>query len=178
MSEFKFKPKDLPFGAASAYADAKEAGKANMTISCELVVELVDQLENAQFMEAAAKDGEKMVLDHIDEVRDENATLRQQLQQAEARADHCEREARQWRQEARTQSSIVAEIYQELTGKTGEPGDWNGARPIKSAILRKQAEALIEFGYRYGPESTVRRLTQEDAQRLIAEADQMDGGEG
>ena len=34
----------LPFGAGSAYADAKEAGKTNMTISCELVVELIDEI--------------------------------------------------------------------------------------------------------------------------------------
>jgi hypothetical protein len=34
----------LPFGAASAYADAKGAGKDNMTISCELVVELIDEI--------------------------------------------------------------------------------------------------------------------------------------
>jgi len=34
----------LPFGAASAYADAKEGDKDNMTISCELVVELIDEI--------------------------------------------------------------------------------------------------------------------------------------
>lgn len=44
MSDSKSK---LPFGAASAYADAMEAGKANMTISCELVVEMVDALEQS-----------------------------------------------------------------------------------------------------------------------------------
>ncbi|MBL3825114.1 MULTISPECIES: hypothetical protein [unclassified Marinobacter] len=79
-------------------------------------------------------------------------SLRQQLDQKQAdldralaRADACQREAQIWKQEARTQSAIVAEIYQELTGKTGEPGDWNGARPLKQAILRKQAEAVEAF---------------------------------
>lgn len=74
----------------------------------------------------------------------EIATLRQKLEQAEARADACQLQAQIWKQEARAQSSTVAKIYQELTGKTGEPGDWNGVRPLKPAILRKQAEAVDE----------------------------------
>lgn len=72
----------------------------------------------------------------------EITTLRQKLEQSEARADACQQQAQIWKQEARTQSAIVAEIYQELTGKTGEPGDWNGVRPLKPAILHKQAEAV------------------------------------
>ena len=80
----------------------------------------------------------------------EITTLRQKLEQAEARADACQLQAQIWKQEARAQSSTVAEIYQELTGKTGEPGDWNGVRPLKPAILRKQAEAVEEFGREIG----------------------------
>jgi hypothetical protein len=46
-------------------------------------------------------------------------------------------------------------------------------------VLRKQAEAVVEFGYLYGPESTVRRNTQDYAQRLHQQADEADraGGE-
>ncbi|MCZ4284596.1 hypothetical protein O4H29_07075 [Marinobacter salarius] len=75
----------------------------------------------------------------------ENAALRQKLEHAEARADACQQQAQIWKQEARTQSAIVAEIYQELTGKTGEHGDWNGGRPLRAEILRKQAEKLDEI---------------------------------
>ena len=59
---------------------------------------------------------------------DERDSLRQQLEQSEMRADACQQQAQIWKQEARTQSAIVTEIYQELTGKTGEPGDWSGER--------------------------------------------------
>lgn len=82
------------------------------------------------------------VLGCMKDMAKECDALRQKLEQAEARADACQQQAQIWKQEARTQSAIVAEMYQELTGKTGEPGDWNGVRPLKPAILRKQAEAI------------------------------------
>ena len=66
------------------------------------------------------------------------------LDRALAKADACQQEARIWKQEARTQSAIVAQIYQELTGRTGEPGDWNASRSLKLAILRKQAVAVVK----------------------------------
>ena len=58
------------------------------------------------------------------------------------KADNCEQEARQWRQEARTQSAIVAEIYEAVTGKKGEPGDWNGAVPVKERI--EELETMVK----------------------------------
>lgn len=78
-------------------------------------------------------------------MRIEMEDLRQKLEHAEARADAYQQQAQIWKQEARTQSAIVAEIYQELTGKTGEHGDWNGGRPLRAEILRKQAEKLDEI---------------------------------
>ena len=58
--------------------------------------------------------------------------LEQQLadQRAEAQA-HA--------QEARTQRATVHEIYQLITGATGEPGDWNGAEPIRKALDDQRA---------------------------------------
>lgn len=88
---------------------------------------------------------ERLVPSDLRKLVAERDALRQQLERVEAQADACQLQAQIWKQEARAQSSTVAEIYQELTGKTGEPGepgDWNGVRPLKSAILRKQAEAL------------------------------------
>ncbi|WP_278366918.1 hypothetical protein [Marinobacter salarius] len=60
----------------------------------------------------------------------------------QSKADNCEREARQWRQEARTQSATVAEIYEAVSGKKGEPGDWNGAEPVKRRI--EELETIVK----------------------------------
>lgn len=57
--------------------------------------------------------------------------------------DLCERlklEAQIHAQEARTQASIVKECYRAVTDGKGEPGDWNGARPVIDEIERLQAE--------------------------------------
>lgn len=37
-------------------------------------------------------------------------------------------------QEARTANATIAEIYQIVTGKTGEPGNWHGAEPVRKYI--------------------------------------------
>jgi hypothetical protein len=54
----------------------------------------------------------------------------------EAKYEACKREAQQWKQEARTANATIAEIYQLCTGKTGEPGNWNGAKPVRELIER------------------------------------------
>lgn len=54
----------------------------------------------------------------------------------------CERlklEAQLHAQEARTANATIAEIYQLVTGATGEPGNWNGAKPVREYILKLQA---------------------------------------
>lgn len=66
--------------------------------------------------------------------------------------DLCERlkmEAQIHAQEARTANATIAEIYQIVTGKTGEPGNWNGAEPVRERIkdLRERlakAEAALK----------------------------------
>jgi hypothetical protein len=51
-----------------------------------------------------------------------------------AKFEACKREAQQWKQEAKTANATIAEIYQLCTGKTGEPGNWNGAKPVRELI--------------------------------------------
>jgi hypothetical protein len=41
-------------------------------------------------------------------------------------------------QESRCQTSTVHEIYQLITGATGEPGNWNGAEPVRKLIAENQ----------------------------------------
>ena len=66
-------------------------------------------------------------------------------------------EAEAHAQESRTMRAIVHEIYQHVTGATGEPADWNGARPVIEEIdrLRERAKPkvkpLVWEGLRSGP---------------------------
>lgn len=46
-----------------------------------------------------------------------------QVEALTAERDAVLQQAQQWKQEARTQASIVRECYQACTGSTGEPGD-------------------------------------------------------
>jgi len=50
-------------------------------------------------------------------------------------------EAQGHAQEARTANATIAEIYQVCTGSTGEPGNWNGAEPVRQ-LAEERAELL------------------------------------
>lgn len=62
----------------------------------------------------------------IERMRDLVDTLRQQ--------------AESWAQEARTHKATVHEIYQAVTGATGEPGNWHGAQPVIAEIERLRSD--------------------------------------
>ncbi len=66
--------------------------------------------------------------------------------EAEALAERLKMEARCHAREARTANSTIAEIYRVVTGGTGEPGNWNGAEPVRKAFdtLRVEVERLRE----------------------------------
>lgn len=49
-------------------------------------------------------------------------------------------EAEAHAQEARTQRATVHEIYQCVSGATGEPGDWHGAEPARVILADLRAE--------------------------------------
>ena len=53
--------------------------------------------------------------------------------------DRLKLEAQIQAQEARSQRATVREIYQAVTGRTGEPGDWNGAKPVMALIEERDA---------------------------------------
>jgi hypothetical protein len=57
--------------------------------------------------------------------------LTKERDEAIARAEACERQAVQWKGEALAHKSSLHEAYQVLTGATGEPANWNGARPFR-----------------------------------------------
>lgn len=57
-----------------------------------------------------------------------------------ALAERLKQEAQIHAQEARTANATIAEIYQLCTGATGEPGNWNGAEPVRALLAAKQEE--------------------------------------
>lgn len=58
----------------------------------------------------------------------------------QALAERLKLEAHTHAQEARTANATIAEIYQVVSGSTGEPGNWNGAEPVRELFNRLSAE--------------------------------------
>lgn len=58
----------------------------------------------------------------------------------DALIDRLKLEAQIHSMEARGANATIGEIYQAVTGKTGEPGNWNGAQPVIEALAAKDAE--------------------------------------
>jgi Lon protease-like protein len=54
-------------------------------------------------------------------------------------SDRLKLEAQGHAGEARCANSTIYEIYQVLTGATGEPGNWNGAEPARKYVAAQQA---------------------------------------
>jgi len=55
-------------------------------------------------------------------------------------AERLKQEAQIHAQEARTANNTIAEIYRLCTGATGEPGNWNGAEPVRQTLASNAAE--------------------------------------
>lgn len=58
--------------------------------------------------------------------------LRTRLAEVEKQRDYAIHQAQIWKLEAASQKATVAECYQICTDATGEPGDWNGAEPVRA----------------------------------------------
>jgi hypothetical protein len=48
-------------------------------------------------------------------------------------------QAQIWKQEARCANDTIGQIYQAVTGAKGEPGNWNGAEPVKALVAERDA---------------------------------------
>lgn len=70
--------------------------------------------------------------------------MKKNAEELQALCERLKLEAQIHAQEARTANATIAEIYQLVTGKTGEPGNWNGAEPVRAALARIRADALEE----------------------------------
>ncbi len=60
------------------------------------------------------------------------------LAAANATIERLKLEAQGWAMEARAQKATVHACYEIVTGKTGEPGDWNGADPLRKYVAGLQ----------------------------------------
>lgn len=65
---------------------------------------------------------------------------RQKIEELTALVERVKQEAQIHAQEARTANHTIAEIYQLCTGGTGEPGNWNGAEPVRQTLASQAAE--------------------------------------
>lgn len=61
--------------------------------------------------------------------------------------DRLKQEAQIQAQEARTANATIAEIYRIVSGGKGEPGNWNGAEPVRRRIAElEQDKARLDSG--------------------------------
>lgn len=79
----------------------------------------------------------------------EAATLRAEVERLTNERDNLKLQARCHAQEARTANATIYESYQAITGARGEPGNWNGAEPVRALVaerdaLRSQLESMRE----------------------------------
>lgn len=99
------------------------------------------------------------------ELRSEIAALKNELVMATDRADALLRQAEQWKGEALAHKSSLHEAYQVLTGATGEPANWNGARPFRQFVaVDRQAFVFVLRAWvkrRYG--KIITHMTARDA---------------
>ncbi len=68
-------------------------------------------------------------------LRTQHATITAQS----ALIERMKMEAQIHAQEARTANATIAEIYQCVCGATGEPGNWNGAEPVREKLTAQDA---------------------------------------
>lgn len=67
----------------------------------------------------------------IQELFHQHRKLKQALAEKGQIIEQLKQEAQIHAQEARTANRTIAEIYQVVSGATGEPGNWHGAEPVK-----------------------------------------------
>ena len=72
----------------------------------------------------------------IQELCNEIGELKQALSKKDRLIESLKQEAQAHAQEARTANHTIAEIYQVVSGETGEPGNWHGAEPVKQLMAQ------------------------------------------
>lgn len=81
-----------------------------------------------------SKPQQAMIEVDFSDVEERWASVIEQRNQAQALNDRLRLEAQVHAGEARAHKSTVQECYQSVSGGTGEPATWNGAKPVERAI--------------------------------------------
>lgn len=111
--------------AASVPADASDTSRALVALARQ-VAELRDDLQRTRRQhQNQSQQCWRLTCDVV---------------RAERVAEHRRVQAQTWKQEARTANATIAECYRAVTGGTGEPGNWHGARPVVECIDALRAE--------------------------------------
>ena len=89
--------------------------------------------------------------------------------------DRLKLEAQIQAQEARSHRATVREIYQAVTGRTGEPGDWHGSQPVLALI--EERDALRRMSSEFGAALITARARVAELEEGISTAMQLiEGG--
>lgn len=96
-------------------------------------------------------------------------TLSQRVKDLENKFEHTKLQAQCHAMEARGANDTIGKIYQLVTRKTGEPGNWNAEIPVKNfvaefdfalSLLRDMADACAEeFNEKGAGGNALARLT-------------------
>ncbi|ASK18430.1 hypothetical protein [Halomonas sp. N3-2A] len=95
---------------------------------------------NAALSQVCRRAAVNQLISRNDDLEAEKYALIEENEALAAENAKLRLEAQAHAQEARTQRSTVHEIYQIVSGGKGEPGDWNGAEPVRKAFEALQAD--------------------------------------
>lgn len=108
-------------------------------------------------LEVCANSANRVSSDDLWAAERDGATLLAALDAADELNARLKLEAQCHAQEARTANATVHEIYQVISGATGEPGNWNGADPVKAYVAKAQERIaglvevvrMTQFGFNH-----------------------------
>lgn len=79
--------------------------------------------------------------DTVKQLKAMNSALQARIAELEKERELLKLQAQIWAGEARCHKSTVHEIYQFISGATGEKGNWNGAKPVVEKFTALQSSA-------------------------------------
>ena len=108
---------------------------------------------------------------------DERVSLKAEIERLTNERDALKMQAKIWAGEDAGHKATLHEIYKAVTRSTGEPGDWNGSRPVVEELARMRLDVadltgVIETQKRDGDalEAEIERLREEqDALKELLE---------
>ena len=84
-----------------------------------------------------------MAADMLRSLAAERDELASRVRELTELSERLKLEAQIHAQEARTANATIAEIYQCVTGATGEPGTWNGAEPVRQRLAELEGALKV-----------------------------------